>query len=89
MLSTFRAKILRSERVKEHWFNPGNHILGKKYGIHGQVFLEDYIPEFLEDTVSLTNQFVPNAPFLYPLKTSENPGGSVKVHSEEMGLKIQ
>ena len=41
----------------------------------------------------LINPFVPNAPFLYPLKTSENrklflfSGGTERVHWKQMGLK--
>ena len=31
------------------------------------------------------NPFVPNAPFLYPLKTSENLEGRERVHWEQMG----
>ena len=37
----------------------------------------------------LLNPFVPNAPFRYPLKTSENCKGRERVHWEQMGLMKQ
>ena len=60
-------------------------IFGKK------ICAETFIKIEREAPVPFVNPFVPNAPFLYPLKTSENRSflifseGRKRVHWEQMG----
>ena len=54
------------------WFVQGHNATLKKVS-----YLENF-PAYIQNTAKdnyneLLNPFVPNAPFLYPLKTSENP----------------